>query len=765
MLRTSVGQLLVNEKLPEDLRDHTRVLDKKGIEELFRQVAARYPEKYADILQDFMDLGADFASTKGISVSLKHLARGPMATQAIEALKAANQVDIDDNGITDDEREKRIVERTSGAYKGVENATMHDQAVAGSPYHLQVISGGRGNPAQLNQMTGAELMVADHRNKMIPIPLYASYADGVPPAEYWGSSYGTRRGVVSTKFAVAEAGFAGKQLALAAHRILVNRDRPRETRLPVGLPVGVEDSGNVGSVLAKGVGPYQAGTILNPRILADLKKAGETELLVHSPMTAADAEGGVDAWSAGVRDSGELSRIGDNIGISAAQALSEPLSQGMLCLAEGTMVRMGDGTEKPIEAMTTGEIIRGATKQGVVFTVRVLNKFYNGALRCRTYSFRDRKHPAKTLAVTCTPEHKILVFSTARNLSWQIMPIGKVRKTAAVVLGDGEIVELLGSQDAGDIQVWDLEVDHPDHLFVLANGLIVSNSEKHSAGGGKVGKKLGGFDFINKLFQGPEYFHEAAPLAPEGGHVKSVDPAPQGGSYVTIGDSKVYVAPQHSVTVKAGDKVDPGDDITDGIPHPADLVKYRGIGEARRVFLKLAQDAFHESGIKVHRRNLEPVVTGLINHVRVTDPEGAGEHLVDDVVQFNRLAYGYQPRQGATLTPVKRAAGRYLEEPVLHYTVGTQVTPKVLADLEKWGIPDVHSHEDPPGFTPEWERLMTTTSRDPDWQTRLGGFYIGKGLLESVHHGGKSDPRGTSYFPAVAQGANFGDTLATKGEY
>jgi hypothetical protein len=161
-------------------------------------------------------------------------------------------------------------------------------------------------------------------------------------------------------------------------------------------------------------------------------------------------------------------------------------------------------------------------------------------------------------------------------------------------------------------------------------------------------------------------------------------------------------------------------------------------------------EAFRNSGLKVHRRNLEPIVAGMINHVQISDPEGLGDHLVDDVVPYHRLAATWQPRQGTELTAVKRSYGRYLEEPALHYSVGTRVNSAVQKDLSDFGISDIHTHAEAPQFEPKFERVLTSTAHDPDWQTRMGGFYIG---------------RSTSYIPALAQGTSFGDSLKNTGEY
>jgi hypothetical protein len=219
------------------------------------------------------------------------------------------------------------------------------------------------------------------------------------------------------------------------------------------------------------------------------------------------------------------------------------------------------------------------------------------------------------------------------------------------------------------------------------------------------------------------------------------------------------------VIVKPGQKVERGTELTNGVPHPRQLVELMGVGEARRVLLKHTVESMRNSGININRRNLEPIVAGLINHVQVTNPDGIGYHTVDSVVPYNTLMAGYKPRPTAALMPPKKAVGKYLEEPVLHLTPGTQLTPTMVKLLEEQGITDLQVNDEPMDFDPVFERLMTVTGHDPDWQTRLGGFYTQRSFLKSVHEGAKSDPRGTSYIPALAKGYAFGDLLETKGSY
>ena len=618
-MKTTVGQLLINRGLPEGLRDYNRVLDKKSTQELLDEVAKRYPDRYSQVLKHLMDVGRSAASTKGVSISLRHLLPSRAKSEIVGRLQRENQADIDNDELNDDERDARIINRTARKYDKLLQAVLQEGQEQKSPFELQVRSGGRGNPGQLNSLVGADLIVNDYANNPLPVPIVNSYADGLDPVEYWAAAYGARKGLVDVKLATSEAGFLGKQLALAAQRQMVTDEAPKATRLPVGVVVESDDNENIGAVLAHDVGEFKAGTVITPKILESLRNM-RSKILIHSPMTSLAEGGGIDRLSAGSRERGRLSAIGDPVGITAAQAISEPISQGSL----------------------------------------------------------DSKH-------------------------------------------------------------------------------------RSGVGGDKI--KRSGFEYLNRLLQAPEFFAESGPLSPVDGRVKDVVTAPQGGHFIHVGDQKVYVNPNVSPTVKPGQKVEVGDNLTDGVPHPRDLVRYLGVGEGRRRFLGSLMEAFKNSNLNIKRRNAEAVVAGLINHMRVTDIDGVGDHIVDDVVPYNTLVTGYNPREGSQQLAIKRAKGKFLEEPVLHYGPGTRVTSRVLQDLKDFDVQDVVVHDTEPQYEPHFERLMTSTSLDPDWQTQLAGFYTGRSFQKAVQRGSVSDTDSTSYVPSLAKGTTFGKALGGKGRY
>ena len=605
-MRTTVGQLLVNEVLPEDMRDYRREIDKKSIKTLMRELAEKHPEKYRDVSRDLMTLGAEVATTFGseASINLDSLKLGEQASKLRAQLKKqikrilASQAD-------DETKNQSIIRLVGSKADELRKLNFREQLALRNALAMQVNSGARGNPVQFSSTNMGDFIVVDHRDNSIPTPILNSYAEGLDPVEYWAGSYGARKGMVDLKFATPKGGFLGKQLALAAHRLRVTEE---DCATGNGIPVDPNDPDNEGAVLAREAGGLPAGTILNPRNLKKLRK--QKNVLVRSPLTC-QAKGGVCANCVGVRERGKLPDIGDNVGIAAAQAISEPVSQSAM-------------------------------------------------------------------------------------------------------------------------------------------------SSKHSGGIAGVGPTAGGFDAINQLTQVPKTFKGGAAVARTDGVVDAIEDAPQGGKFITVGGMKHFVSPAFDPKVKKGDTVEAGDVLSDGLPNPSEIVKYKGIGAGRWHFVNHFRDTLKASRISAHRRNIELLARGLINHARIIEPDGPNDTLPDDVVEFDTITRDYRPREGTRTLPVGRAKGMYLEQPIMQYSIGTRVTPRIAAELNKFGVKEIQAHEDKPSFAPEMVRAMETLGHNEDWMVRLGGFHLKKNLLESVHRGRGAREHGESFIPALATGVEFG---------
>lgn len=313
---------------------------------------------------------------------------------------------------------------------------------------------------------------------------------------------------------------------------------------------------------------------------------------------------------------------------------------------------------------------------------------------------------------------------------------------------------------------FDIEVDHSDHLFVLANGLIVSNSAKHTAGMSAGKKSYSGLGTIIQFTQSPEAFKDRGAVSELDGKVTSVEEAPQGGMFVTVDDKKHYVLPGHEIYVKPGDTVEAGDQLAEGLIDPEDIVRLKGLGEGKLYYAERLHQMLQDSGAGTDRRNTEVLARGAIRHIKITDPDGMGSYLPDDVVDYNAVQKTYKVPDTAKEMSPKEAIGKYLQKPYLHYTVGTRVTPTVAKKLAKNKYDSLIVDDKAPGFEPHMVRLRTASHTNPDWMASLATSSIAKQLNEGATRGDDTNIVSNPDFrPRLAVGENFGKNVSSTGEF
>jgi len=289
----------------------------------------------------------------------------------------------------------------------------------------------------------------------------------------------------------------------------------------------------------------------------------------------------------------------------------------------------------------------------------------------------------------------------------------------------------------------------------IAQGALNS---KHS---GRLVKGTGqyqGFDMIKALATVPQNYPDRATVSTKDGTVDRIEDAPQGGEFITVGGEKHYVAPGYKILVKKGDEVEAGDQLADGVIDPKDVVKYKGIGEGRRYFAERFTKAFRDSSYAVNRRNVESVARALVDHVQIENEDTEGQMLPGDVTTYTNWSRGYVPRPDSVRGNAKSLVGKYLEQPALHYTIGTRITKKVANELAKFGRDkDIIANANPIDVTPIMQSIVKSTGTDRDWMSRLGTTYLKSRLIDDVQHGSTSDIHSTNPIPGLAKGTEFGN--------
>jgi DNA-directed RNA polymerase subunit beta' len=270
---------------------------------------------------------------------------------------------------------------------------------------------------------------------------------------------------------------------------------------------------------------------------------------------------------------------------------------------------------------------------------------------------------------------------------------------------------------------------------------------KHAGKQIQKNRGLEGFAQVNQFVQMPKEFVGDAVITDLDGVVKKIDKAPQGGMFIFVDDKRYHVPEGVNLKVKAGDKLEAGDVLSDGMPNPAKIVQYKGLGEGRRYFLDQFKQMLRDNNAGTNRRNVELFTRGFLSKVMITDPDGVEGYMPGDVVDYDTLAANWTPREGSSLKTVTTANNLYLERPYLHYTVGTRVTPKVAKTFETHGIREVEVHPKPPPFESETVRAQDFLSEDKDWMVQLAGEKLKSTLTQAAQRGGTSEKKSTSYYP------------------
>ncbi len=291
-------------------------------------------------------------------------------------------------------------------------------------------------------------------------------------------------------------------------------------------------------------------------------------------------------------------------------------------------------------------------------------------------------------------------------------------------------------------------------------------SSKHTGGAASAKKEFSGFKYINQLVQSPEEFPDRAVVSEAQGTVSNIEEAPQGGYFVQVGDQSHYIRHGYPLTVKVGDQVEAGDQLAEGLVDASDIVRLRGLGSGRRYLADRLHTMLEDSGVGNDRRNVEIVARAAIDHIRVQDDSRIPGTLPDDQLSYNRTVPEYVPPASTRRLDTDGALGKYLQAPVLHYSVGQKLTPRQIKRIRDAGYERVLVSDDDPGFVPEMQRLRTATQTNPDWLARMHGSYIQSNLERAAVRGQdtniKSNP---NFVPRLAVGKDFGRDVRTTGEF
>jgi DNA-directed RNA polymerase subunit beta' len=324
-----------------------RTLSKREIDIFISELVDRYgAHALAPVLDTIKTLAFRYATQAGITVSKNDIVVPP-EKEAILAEYEGRVTGVEGNYerglITEDERHESIVNIWTEATDKVAEAMQANLNELNSIY-MMANSGARGSFKQIRQLAGMRGLMANPKGEIIERPIKANFMEGLSVLEYFISTHGARKGLADTALRTADSGYLTRRLVDVSQDVIIREadcGSDEFVELPIFLPDGMNKS-VMGRMLAQDVykplasgkpGKTKVGEkgeeITAPRLreIAEALDDDTAKLPVRSVLKC-KAETGVCQTCYGTfLATGNLSDIGDAVGIIAAQSIGEPGTQ------------------------------------------------------------------------------------------------------------------------------------------------------------------------------------------------------------------------------------------------------------------------------------------------------------------------------------------------------------------------------------------------------------------------------------------------------
>ncbi len=553
-----------------------------------------------------------------------------------------------------------------------------------NPLFLMIDSGARGNKSQLKQLGALRGLMARPTGEIIESPITSNFREGLTVLEYSISSHGARKGLADTALKTADSGYLTRRLVDVAQDVIVTEEdcgtlnsievtgikQGAEELLPLKdrifgrtIAEDVFQPGDKSKLLAR------SGDILNRSQSEAIDDAGIESVRIRSTLTC-ESRRGICTKCYGLNlANGRPIGLGEAVGIIAAQSIGEP----------GTQLTMRTFHLGGIAATTfTPEIITEHVGIVVYVDLRivqdqennglVLNK--NGAIHVVSDEGRTLEEYRKLLSTKSIESlHVFPVELGAKILVEEGTRVEKGKKIAEVELHNIPIicdrpgfvkfedlvegistekevnkqtglVELIVKQHRGELHPQIIIYADPDFkklvgTYAIPAEAIISVEEKQHVSPGMSLARLprgaiktkditGGLPRVAELVEARKP-RDAAEIAKIDG-VLDFRGVQKSKRIVVVRDEGTGMEEEHLIPmskhliVQRGDHVLKGQQLTDGLVVPHEILEICGVRELQKYIVNEVQKVYRLQGVDINDKHIELIVRQMLQKVRVTDP-------------------------------------------------------------------------------------------------------------------------------------------------
>ena len=710
-LNTTVGRVILNDHLPNEMPFINGLLKKKGLTQLVQYCYLRLGrEKTVGMIDDLKDLGFQYATKAGISVGIDDMVVPAEKERLVKgAQKDVMSVEQQylDGAITHGERYNKIIEIWSKLTERVSDEMfdgMESQDDSGemiNPIYIMADSGARGSKQQIRQLSGMRGLMAKPSGEIIETPITANFREGLNVLQYFISTHGARKGLADTALKTADSGYLTRRLVDVAQDVIITSTDCATTE---GIFVeSIVESGEiieplrdriVGRVSLDKIHDYEGNTIvavnqeITEELAAAIQGAGIERVRIRSVLTC-ESERGVCRMCYGRNlATGRLVERGEAVGVIAAQSIGEPGTQLTMRTFHigGTATRVSEQSTQDVKSDGFAKFIDIVTVRNKEGDLVAMNR--NGILAVVDDKGREKERYQVVYGARLRVADEAAVTAGQILVEWDPYTFSILTEVGGqchfIDLQEGVTLQEQVDEVTGMSQ-W-VVTDSPDenrqprielrdakggalrkyliptnaHLMVrdgdqLHDGDILAKIPRETT---KTKDITGGLPRVVELFE--------ARRPKETAVISEIDGAVRYGE-ISKGLRKIYVVAENGdereyslprgvhINVQEGETVTAGEPLMDGPRDPHDILAVLGEKELQKYLVNEIQEVYRLQGVNINDKHLEVIVRQMMRWIKVEDV-GDSEFLLDQVLDKFRFLHANEDLVGKDQEPAVGAS-------------------------------------------------------------------------------------------------------------
>jgi DNA-directed RNA polymerase subunit beta' len=749
VLETTPGRVRFNEIWPPEMGFVNKTISKKDLGDvIWRCWQASGQEQTVYALDRLKSLGFKSAMLSGCSIGITDMIIPPEKkeelTKAYGKLEAVER-QLKGGLITEREKHNMVVDLWTQAgdniVKSLTAAIEHNGGKKTSnPLHMMITSGARGNKQQLKQLGGMRGLMAKPSGEIIERPITSNFREGLTVQEYFISTHGARKGLSDTALKTADSGYMTRKLVDVAQDVIVTEQDCGTTNGIVvrSLYEGDEEvvdlktriygrgSGESHKDPITGESVVKAGDIITEPQAIRLTNLGVEKMKIRSVLTC-ESRRGCCATCYGLNlATGKNVKIGEAVGIIAAQSIGEPGTQLTMRTFHSGGTAGGSFKQPIVNVKSAGTVRYNDLRavQGLDGNFVVLNK--NGTISIRDDDGKELESHKLVIGSTIYFPDGNKIKKGEKLVTWEQHAVPVITERAGIIdfrdmipnitlgkTGDKGSEQLVVLEHKEDLHPQIVIVD-PKSKEILASytipagaNLVVKKGDNVAAGttlaktprkASKAKDITGGLPRVAELFEARKP-KEHAEIAKIDGVVQ-IAGLVRGKRKVIVtdpdsGEEEEHLVPRSKhIIVFDGDTVKKGDQLTEGPVVPHEILDILGPHELQEHLVNEVQEVYRLQGVEINDKHIEIIIRQMLRKVKITDP-GDTEFLWGDQVErsdfeeANRQMndQGGKPAEGEpVLLGITKAS---LETDSFISAASFQDTTRVLTDAATLGKVDI----------------------------------------------------------------------------